>query len=50
MSVGAIIFSRYTSSRLPGKALVDIAGRCLLGRVLDRSKLVKGIDHVILAT
>jgi len=50
MAVGAIIFSRYTSSRLPGKALVDIAGRCLLGRVLDRSKLVKGIDHVILAT
>lgn len=50
MSVGAIIFSRYTSNRLPGKALIDIAGRCLLGRVLDRSKHIKGIDHLILAT
>lgn len=50
MSVGVIIFSRYTSTRLPGKALIDIAGRCLLGRVLDRSRLVKGIDRVIIAT
>ncbi len=50
MSVGAIIFSRYTSTRLPGKALIDIAGRCLLGRVLDRARLVQGIDRVIIAT
>ena len=27
---GAIIFSRYPE-RLPGKALLDISGRCLLG-------------------
>lgn len=31
-----IVFSRADSRRLPGKALLDIAGRSLLGRVLDR--------------
>lgn len=50
MSVGAIIFSRYSSERLPGKALIDIAGRCLLGRVIDRSKSIKGIEKIIVAT
>ncbi|WP_395453909.1 cytidylyltransferase domain-containing protein (plasmid) [Azospirillum melinis] len=31
-----VVFSRFDSFRLPGKALLDIDGRCLLGRVLDR--------------
>jgi len=50
MSVGALIFSRFSSKRLPGKALIDIDGRCLLGRVIDRTKLIKGIDRIIVAT
>ena len=50
MITGAIIFSRYSSSRLPGKALIDISGRCLLGRVIDRTKEIKGIDKIIVAT
>lgn len=50
MLTGAIIFSRLASQRLPGKALLDIDGRCLLGRVIDRSKLIKGIDRIIVAT
>ena len=50
MSIGAIIFSRYASERLPGKALLDISGRCLLGRVIDRTKFIEGIDHIIVAT
>ena len=27
MKIGAIIFSRFSSERLPGKALIDISGR-----------------------
>ena len=45
---GAIIFSRYSSERLPGKALLDISGRCLLGRVIDRTKEIKGIKKSLL--
>ena len=36
--IGAIIFSRFDSNRLFGKALIDIQGRSLLGRVIDRAK------------
>ena len=38
------------SERLPGKALLDISGRCLLGRVIDRTKEIKGIKKIIVAT
>jgi spore coat polysaccharide biosynthesis protein SpsF len=38
------------SARLSGKALRPIAGRPLLGHVLDRARLVGGIDRVVIAT
>jgi len=47
---GVIIFSRMDSERLPGKAMIDISGRSLLGRVIDRANLVKNVKHVIVAT
>ena len=50
MSCGLILFSRFDSRRLPGKALIDIGGRPLLGRVIDRARRVKGADCIILAT
>lgn len=50
MKVGAIIFSRFNSHRLPGKALLDISGRPLLGRVIDRTKDIQGVDKIIIAT
>lgn len=50
MSVGAIIFSRLDSKRLPRKALLDISGREMLGRVIDRAKCIRGVDNVIVAT
>lgn len=50
MKVGAIIFSRYDSSRLPGKALRKIAGRELLGRVLDRAADLSTLDQAVVAT
>lgn len=49
-SVGAIIFSRMDSKRLPGKALRNIAGRELLGHVLDRAASLSSIDQVVVAT
>ena len=49
-SVGAIIFSRMDSKRLPGKALRNIAGRKLLGRVLDRAANLSSVNQVIVAT
>ena len=50
MQVGAIIFSRMTSERLPGKPLIEIAGRALLGRVIDRTRHINGIDKIVIAT
>ncbi len=50
MSTGAIIFSRMDSNRLPGKAMIDISGRSLLGRVIDRAKKIKGAERIIVAT
>jgi spore coat polysaccharide biosynthesis protein SpsF len=38
MRTGLIIFSRYDSRRLPGKALRNIVDRPLLGHVLDRAR------------
>ncbi len=48
--IATVVFSRFSSSRLPGKALLDIAGRPLLGRVLDRVCQAKKADRVIVAT
>ena len=50
MRIGAIIFSRMSSSRLPGKAFMDISGKTLLERVIDRTKCLKEVDHICLAT
>ena len=43
MNIGGIIFSRMSSSRLPGKALIDIDGKTLLERVIERSKKIRNI-------
>ena len=50
MKVGAIIFSRMSSSRLPGKAFEDVSGKFLLERVIDRTIKVNLVDHVCIAT
>lgn len=38
------------STRLPGKALLDIAGLSMLARVIDRVRRAGAIDRVIVAT
>ena len=48
--LGAIIFSRLDSKRLFGKALLDIEGKCLLERVILRTKNISGISKIIVAT
>lgn len=45
-----IIQSRMSSNRLPGKMLMDLNGRTLLGRVLDRVRYAKKISKIIVAT
>jgi spore coat polysaccharide biosynthesis protein SpsF len=48
--VVAIIQARMGSSRLPGKVLLDLAGQPMLARVVERTRLAKTIDQVVVAT
>ena len=50
MKIVATIEARMTSSRLPGKVLMPVAGITMLGCLVRRLKVVKSIDCVILAT
>jgi spore coat polysaccharide biosynthesis protein SpsF len=46
----AIIQARMSSSRLPGKVLMDIAGQPMIQHVIERTMKAKTIDKVVLAT
>jgi spore coat polysaccharide biosynthesis protein SpsF (cytidylyltransferase family) len=50
MSVVAIVQARTGSTRLPRKVLLDIAGRPMLGRVLDRLRACAALDAICVAT
>ena len=50
VSAIAIIPARYESSRLPGKALADIAGRPMIEHVYRRAAAAKTVSRVIVAT
>lgn len=50
MTTGYVVFARFDSRRLPGKALLDLAGRPLLARVLDRVRQAADDRKVIVAT
>lgn len=45
-----VIPSRYGSTRLPGKALIDLCGKTLIQRVYEQVCKAKGIDAVYVAT
>ena len=49
MSFTAIIPARYASTRLPGKPLVDIAGKPMIVHVMERAR-ASGASRVIVAT
>lgn len=46
----AIIVSRMGSSRLPGKALMEIGGKPMAGLILERVSRAPSVDEVIIAT
>jgi spore coat polysaccharide biosynthesis protein SpsF len=50
MKVVAIIQARTGSTRLPGKVLMDIAGKPMLWHVIERVKRCKTIDQIVVAT
>jgi len=45
-----IIPARLASTRLPGKALVDIGGKPMICRVVERALAAQNVDRVIVAT
>ncbi len=46
----AIIPSRYQSSRLPGKPLIDLNGKTMIQRVYQQAKKCEYFEEVIIAT
>jgi len=48
--IAAVVQARMGSSRLPGKTLADIGGRPMLGRLVDRARLIPGVEQVVIAT
>jgi spore coat polysaccharide biosynthesis protein SpsF len=50
MKIGAIVLTRMDSSRLPGKALIKVAGKPIISYVLERAFKIKNVEQVVLAT
>ena len=50
MKIAVIIQARFGSTRLPGKVLKKIKDRMIIDYVIDRIKLCKKVDDIILAT
>lgn len=48
--IAAIVQARMSSSRLPGKSLMDLAGMPLVGHVIHRLKASREIAAIVLAT
>ena len=50
MKTVAIIQARMSSTRLPGKVLLDVAGKPMLSRVVERARRARTLDLVGVAT
>lgn len=48
--VGITIEARMSSSRLPGKTLKPLLGKPMLARMIERLKMVKLADVIVVAT
>jgi len=48
--VTAIIQARMQSSRLPGKVMLNLAGKPILYHVIERAKAIEHVDMVVVAT
>ncbi len=50
MKIGCLLSVREKATRLPGKVLLDVAGKPLTARLLERLAMAQNIDSVILST
>ena len=50
MKIGFFITARLKSTRLKNKILLDLNGKTVIDRVIERCKAVQGIDGVVLCT
>ena len=50
MRILGVIPSRYASTRLPGKPLVDIGGKSMVQRVVEQARQCARLDAVVVAT
>lgn len=50
MKVVCIIQARMGSTRLPGKIMLDLCGKTVLGHIIERVKKVENIDEIVVAT
>ena len=50
MKVLGIIPSRFESTRLPGKPLINILGKTMIQRVYEQCLKCKNLNNVIVAT
>lgn len=50
MKILGIIPARYSSTRFPGKPLVDIAGKSMIQRVFEQVSLSQTLSKVVIAT
>jgi spore coat polysaccharide biosynthesis protein SpsF len=50
LKIVAILQGRMGSSRLPGKVLLDIAGKPMLQHVIERTQRARSLDAVVVAT
>ena len=49
-NVTAIIIARQGSSRLPGKALMEIMGKSILSLIIEKLRQIKQINQICVAT
>ena len=49
ISVSAVLQARMTSTRLPGKSLLPLAGVPLIEHIINRLKALTELDHIVLA-